>query len=100
MFLLTLSCENRLLVRFGKNWDDSDPDILTIPADEKDLDISQYLYEFIHLALPIKRIHPDNKIGESSCNPDMLGKINEHIVNNEIENDPRWDELKKLVNNN
>jgi uncharacterized protein len=100
MFLHTLSCENRLLVKFGKKWDDSDPDILTVPTDEKELDISQSLYEFIHLALPIKRIHPDNKIGESSCNPDMLGKINEHIVNNEKENDPRWDELKKLVNNN
>jgi hypothetical protein len=30
----------------------------------------------------------------------MLKKLNQHIVNNEKEEDPRWDELKKLINNN
>jgi uncharacterized protein len=100
MFFQPIECENRLLVKQGKNWDDNDPDMLTIPSDEHELDVSQYLYEFIHLALPIKRIHPDDKDGKSTCNPDMLDKINEHIIYDEKENDPRWDELKKLMNNN
>jgi hypothetical protein len=30
----------------------------------------------------------------------MLDKLSRHIVKNEKENDPRWDELKKLINNN
>lgn len=100
MFYQPIECENRLLVKPGKNWDEDDPDILTIPADEHELDIKQYLYEFIHLALPIKRIHPDDKNGKSTCNPDMINKINEHIIYDEKENDPRWDELKKIINNN
>jgi uncharacterized protein len=100
MFLQPIECENRLLVKPGKNRDLDDPDILIIPADEHELDIRQYLYEFIHLALPIKRIHPDDKDGKSTCNPDMLDKIKEHIINYDKENDPRWDELRKLMNNN
>jgi uncharacterized protein len=100
MFFHPISCENRLLIKFGKEWDDSDPEIVTIPANENELDMKQYLYEFIHLALPIKRIHPGDLTGKNSCNPDMLNKLNQHIVKDEIENDPRWDELRKLINNN
>ena len=100
MFSQPIACANRLLVKFGKNYDDSDPDIITIPADMPELDIKQYLYEFIHLALPLQRVHPGDKPGLDSCNPDMLKKINQYVVNNKKENDPRWDELKKLMNNN
>jgi uncharacterized protein len=100
LFFHPIACENRLLVKFGKKWDDNDPDLITVPAEEHELDIKQYLYEFIHLALPIQRVHPGNEVGTNSCNPDMLRKLKEHIVNVEKENDPRWDELKKLINNN
>ena len=100
IFPQPIACENKLLVRFGKKWNDDDPDIITIPVDEHELDIKQYLYEFIHLALPIKRIHPDGIGGKNACDPDMLDKLSKHIVNKEKENDPRWDELKKLINNN
>ena len=64
------------------------------------LDLKQHFYEFIYLALPIKRVHPDDKSGNSTCDPDMLKKLNEHIVEEEPDNDPRWDELKKLMNDN
>jgi uncharacterized protein len=100
MFLQPINCEHRLLVKFGKKWDDSDPDIITVPADEHELDIKQYLYEFIHLALPIQRIHPVDQTGNSLCNPEMLKKLSQHIISVEKETDPRWDELKKLINNN
>ncbi len=101
MFDQGLDSENRLVVTFGKTMDDSDPDILTIPADENELELDQYFYEFIHLALPIKRVHPDDEEGNSTCDPEMLRKINEHIVNPEGEStDPRWEKLKRLMNNN
>ena len=95
-----VDCENRLLVKFGRIHDESDPDLITLPADENELDLNQYFYEFIVLALPIKRAHPDDKDGKSTCDPVMLDKLKEHIVNDESEIDPRWDELKKLMNNN
>jgi len=92
--------ENRLLVKFGHERDESDPEIITIPRDEHQLDLNQYIYEFIHLALPIQRIHPDNAEGISTCDPFMLEKLKEHLVEEEPSNDPRWDELKKLMNDN
>ena len=100
VFLLPVDCESRLLVKFGQKHDESDPEIITIPADENELDLKQYFYESILLSLPIQRVHPDDKNGSSTCDPDMLDKLKEHIVNEEIETDPRWDDLKKLLNNN
>jgi uncharacterized protein len=95
-----IAFENRLLIKFGKHWEDSDPDIIIVPADENELNIEQYLYEFIHLALPIKRVHPQDGPGKNSCDPEMLKKLNEHIISENKMSDPRWDELKKLINNN
>ena len=100
MFSQPVSSENRLLVKFGKSIDDTDPDIISVPVDEHELDLQQQLYEFIMLALPIKRVHPADKKGKSTCDPVMLKKLEELIIEEEKENDPRWDELKKLMNDN
>ncbi len=99
MFFQPVESENKLLVKFGKEWDDSDPDLITIPADENELDVKQYLYEFIQLALPIQKVHRGGS-KENECDSEMIKKLREHIVGEEKESDPRWDELKKLINNN
>ena len=100
MFSHPVSGENRLLVKFGKSIEDNDPDIVSFPVDENELDMQQQIYEFILLALPIKRVHPTDKKGRSTCDPVMLKKLEELLVDEEKNNDPRWDELKKLMNDN
>jgi len=100
MFFHPVVCENRLLVKFGKTVEDIDPDILYLPIGENELDLQQHIYEFILLALPIKRVHPNNEDGESTCDPEMLKKLDELIIEEDPEADPRWNELKKLMNNN
>jgi uncharacterized protein len=100
MFFHPVVCENRLLVKFGKTIEDIDPDILSLPVGENELDMQQNIYEFILLALPIKRVHPNDKNGNSTCDPEMLKKLDELIVEEDEEADPRWNELKKLMNNN
>jgi uncharacterized protein len=100
VFRQPLSSENKLLVKFGHISHDSDPDIITVPSDENELDLRQYFYEYIVLALPIQRMHPADKSGKSACDPEMLKKLMEHIAADENKVDPRWDELKKLMNNN
>jgi uncharacterized protein len=100
LFSQPVISENRLLVKFGKSIEDTDPDILSVSIDEYELDLQQQIYEFIILALPIKRVHPADKDGKNACDPVMLKKLEELIIEEEKENDPRWDELKKLMNDN
>ncbi len=100
IFAQPVGSENRLLVKFGHVHDESDPDIFTVPFDEHELDLSQYLYESVLLALPIKRIHPADEAGNYTCDSEMLKHLGQHLVGDDKKNnDPRWDELKKLMNN-
>lgn len=99
-FYIPVSCANRLIIKQGREWDDSDPDIITIPLDEHEIDLSQFFYEYIHLALPLKRIHPDDNEGNNTCNPEMIRKIGSLLVSGKADHDPRWDELEKLTKNN
>jgi uncharacterized protein len=93
-----IDCENRLLVKTGSRWEEEDPDLISMPVDEHELDLNQYLYEYIHLALPLQRVHPVDAAGKSTCDPEMIKRISGYDGNDET--DPRWDELKKLMNNN
>ena len=99
-YLQPVKCENRLLVKFGKSIENSDPDIISLPVDEYELDLKKHLFEFIYLAIPIKRVHGNDSNGNSTCDPEMLKKLNEHLILEEKVSDPRWNELKKLMNDN
>jgi uncharacterized metal-binding protein YceD (DUF177 family) len=100
MFDYPLKCVNRLLVKYGNVRDNGDPDVIIIADDENELDLKQYIYEYIHLNLPIQRIHPDDADGISMCDPVMIQKLKEHLVDKEKITDTRWDELKKFTNDN
>ena len=101
VFPYPISCENRLIVKFGESISNDDADAIFLSTDEYELELRQHLYEFIHLALPIRRVHPADENGKIGCNPEMIKKLNELLIDEEKQNnrDPRWDELKKLMNN-
>lgn len=77
-----------------------DDDIISIPLDSSEIDISQYLYEYVSILLPQRRIHPDKEDGTSGCNADtlkILNKLSQKKEENKI--DPRWEALKKIKHN-
>ena len=79
--------------------DFDDPDILILPKNEFQLDVSPLLYEFISLALPLIRVHPDNEEGVPGCNNETA-EIIKRFQNQGLEEnlDPRWEALKNLKN--
>jgi uncharacterized protein len=100
-FEMPLAYETELYVKFGDESEEQSDEIIVLSHNEFELDIAQYIYEFVHLSLPYKRIHPDDKKGNSTCNKEMLKKLEEYVTReNENNTDPRWDDLKNLLNNN
>lgn len=94
----------RLIVKLGGHeTGNEDDDIITLPANEHELDLSQYIYEYIVLSLPIKRVHPDDAEGNSTCNREMLAKLNVFLTEEENKTsepiDPRWEALKNITLN-
>lgn len=90
----------KLIVKVGgSDTGNEDDDIITVAANEHELDLSQYLYEYIALSLPIKRVHPDNEKGETTCDKKMLKKLKDFLIEEEKKedsSDPRWDDLKNI----
>ncbi len=83
----------RLIIKYGETFQEISDEIIEIPFTEHRLDLSQYIYEYVQLMLPLKHVHPDDADGNSTCKPEMLEKLKEH---SEPATDPRWDALKKL----
>ena len=76
-----------------------------------------FMYEFIALSIPMKHVHAPGK-----CNKAMMGKLNKYLRTSADEEDgwneseaevpeddaseapqdidPRWNELKKIIDNN
>ena len=93
--------ERKLIVSLTNDRFDEGDDIISIPFESSEIDISQFLYEYIILLLPQRRIHPDNAAGESGCNPEalkILKKLSEEKLEKKI--DPIWEELKSKIKNN
>lgn len=99
-----VNCKSKLFVKFGSEEEEMSEDVIVISRDDFQINVAQYLYELVILGLPIKRIHPAVKNGKSDCDPEMITKLNEYLIeetNIEVQEpvDERWNELKKLINN-
>jgi len=93
-FYVPIADTQRLIVKLGAEYIEESEDVLVIPETEYKFDLSPYIYEFIHLALPARLLHPDDADGKSTCDPDML-RLLEKLAPTES-TDPRWEALKKL----
>ena len=93
-----ISGEESLIVKFGTDYHEESEDVQVIPEGENSFDISPFLYEYIHLLLPIRRVHPEDEEGTSACNPEVLKRL-EHFEK-PSEPDPRWDILNQLKTKN
>ena len=84
---LAIDIESRLYVKFGDEYDEPTEDIIVT-------------------SLPIRHIHKVNEDGSSECNPEMVKKLSQYLVENEPQGeegdeiDPRWDKLKSIIGNN
>ncbi|MGB0375886.1 MAG: YceD family protein [Flavobacteriaceae bacterium] len=96
-FDLPLDTEFSLVVKFGSAVSHTD-EILILPEGSYQVDVQQYIYEMIVLAVPVKKVHPG--IADGSLKSDILDKLNElapKATPETEQTDPRWDKLKDLL---
>ena len=72
--------DHRLYVKFGIDFSEQSEDVIVIPSEARHFDIAHYVYEFIHLNLPIKRVHTGDGQEGSECDKEMLDKVARHSV--------------------
>ena len=116
---MPVSTTEKLIVKFGRQHGGEGDNIIIVPEEEGDINVAWLIYEFIALAIPMKHVH-----GPGKCNKTMTGKLSKHLRTSadedndgdmdmsvdddvitddgetEAPTDPRWNELKKILDNN
>jgi len=99
MYDQPIESKERIFVKFGeKEFSDGD-DVIWVSTNDYQLNVAQLIYEFICLAVPIKKIHPDDENGNTTCDPEMIEKLDKYIVRDGEANNSVWKDLKKLLDN-
>lgn len=88
--------------------DDND-EIVVLPSAEYEIDVTKFIYDFIMLSVPYKRVHP-----EGGCDEEALKNLDDYLVEESAEDedadhtedednddmDPRWKALLNIKNLN
>ncbi|WP_298779755.1 DUF177 domain-containing protein [uncultured Polaribacter sp.] len=87
-----------LVVKFGPEYNDDNEELLILPHEAYEINVAQFIYEMIVLAVPNKRVHP--KVLDGTMESAVIEKLKELQIKKvkTVENtDPRWDKLKNLI---
>ena len=91
-FYIPIQSEQVFYIKLGAEEVEESDDVAVVPAEEHAYDVRSLVYEYIILAIPIHRVHP-----EGECNPEVLALLShdeEPVEEEEVETDPRWAALK------
>ena len=95
-----IDAEGDLVIKHGRPEESTD-EILVIPEGQEEFDVSHYLYEYIILALPARRVPCELDKARFKCDYDTLDKLNNLTTATDEEpeqekNNPMWEKLNKI----
>ena len=87
-----------LYIRYGEESTELSDELIVIPANQTELEVSQYLFDFSMLGIPFRKQHPPDSDGQSGCDPEMVKILrNMELREENLQTDPRWNNLKNLI---
>ncbi|MBN7810668.1 DUF177 domain-containing protein [Algoriphagus sp. H41] len=107
-----LDFSEKMIYKYGAVEQEIDENVYMITRDTPSINVAQLIYEFILLALPAKKIHPDyvNELDDEDLEADGGYVYIDDELDEEAEDeaqetgeepkpvDPRWEQLMKLKN--
>ncbi len=97
IFDYPISIQKRMLFKYGEQDEELTDEITIISRDRSILDMGQLVYEFIGLAIPMKKLHPRFQDQDENEEGKMVySSSNDEEIESD-KTDPIWDKLKKLT---
>ena len=94
-FEYPIEIDQKIIFKFGHEDSEISEDVQMINFNTEILELGQFMYEFIELSVPMKKLHP--RYNEES---DQEGIVYSSDTDEETDNiDPRWEILKNLKKN-
>lgn len=101
-FDFPIKSEAKLILKFGASNEVINDDLEIISRDTIEINVAQYIYEYIVLEVPMKKLHPKFQDDSEDEEDVLVYSSEENEPENEPEKDtdidPRWQALKKLKN--
>ena len=104
-FPTNVCVSERQIVKFSEdeNLEDDTDEIIVLGRNEHEINVSQLIYEYINLAVPLFNRCED--VGNTQyCDKEVIEKLKALSPNNEEQEnndaDPRWEALKNIKNDN
>jgi uncharacterized protein len=94
-FDFPMAIHQKLVYKYGDEDREVSEEVMVIHRDTATLDLGQPMYEYIALAVPMKKLHPRFQ-DEDTDEEGTLVYSSEKETNSDAPTDPRWDMLKKL----
>jgi uncharacterized protein len=85
---------NELIIKNGESHEELSETVIVISSKEYEIDVAQYIYEFITLIIPMRNVHDEEENGQK-CDPEILKELEKHLTN-DPPTDSRWDALKNI----
>jgi uncharacterized protein len=105
-FMYPIDVEETVRFRFGPEDAELSDNILQITPDTQAINVAQHLFDFIGLAVPMKKLHPRYAEADDEGNEEGTlifststdkGMLEDDEPDNDA--DPRWDALRNLSQN-
>ena len=96
-----ISGHEKLIIKHG-NPEESNDEILVLKEGLEEADFTQYLYEYIELAIPSRKVPCEDEEYDIDveCDEETLAKFNEIKIEEQAIENPEWDKLKNIKFNN
>ncbi len=94
---LPIEAYEELIVKFGEQEETETEEVIVVSTKEYELDVSQFIYEYISLQIPMRNVHDEEENGQT-CDPEILKAIEKLQPQQEEAppTDSRWDGLKGI----
>lgn len=92
-----INITRKIIFKYGDQEMEVSEDVMVIPHGTESLEVGKYIYEFIALAIPMKKLHP--RYQNESEEDQLIYTSDSTEEKKEDEIDPRWEMLKKLNKN-
>lgn len=105
-FNFPLNSDDNIILKFGEEEKEVTEEITIISKSTQRINIAQYIYEFIAISIPYKKIHPkyadEDEFDDEETEGTIVYSDAEHNEapgeKDEEDIDPRWNALKNLKN--
>lgn len=90
-FVAPFSVSEEMYLQHGIALSGTSENAIVLPEGVFELDTLPFIYEFIALSIPKRKVHPNN-----GCDVEVLKKLDALLVSENQVSDPRWNVLKNV----